>query len=516
MNSLHSFFAGSKYTLLIILFFTTSTFAQAPMYYNYNTMGNGNSFPFSVVAGKLVQELILPGEFNQPTPAPSGTITKLYIYCATATVTFTDLTIKMHQDTITNLPSSGFYTGPLDTVYYNHTVTITSTQGTFTPIVLTKPFVYDNTKSLIIEISQCGCTNIGMTMYQTVMTGQIRRAWNQTAGGCNYIYYGNGNQVMNCGVDIISGPSYTLPDMMYYKFENNPTATSTPNYAVPGVGNSIVNLTSLTLTSGGQFDSCLSGTATSSAKITTGYSLATGTSSFTISMWLSNLPAPATTRYLFGDVGLSFRCFVGGVAPTNGAILRGTGVTDVPIPNIFPGPTVIHIVYDSAASAVKIYRNGSLVNTVSQTPFNFTAGTGFTVGGYSSSAGLEGLMDEFRFYKRALDSAEIAATWNIDLTNITGITPISTQLPSSYSLSQNYPNPFNPVTKINFAIPKQGFVTLKVYDMLGRMVSELLSGYKQAGSYSVDFNAGNLSSGVYFYRLEVNGFSDIKKMILVK
>ena len=125
-------------------------------------------------------------------------------------------------------------------------------------------------------------------------------------------------------------------------------------------------------------------------------------------------------------------------------------------------------------------------------------------------------MDEFRFYKRALDSAEIASTWNIDLTNITGITPISTQLPSSYSLSQNYPNPFNPVTKINFAIPKQGFVTLKVYDMLGRMVSELLSGYKQAGSYSVDFNAGNLSSGVYFYRLEVNGFSDIKKMILVK
>ena len=140
MKSSHSFFAGSKYTLLIILFFTTSTFAQAPMYYNYNTMGNGNSFPFSVVAGKLVQELILPGEFNQPTAAPSGTITKFYIYCATASITYTNLTIKMHQDTITNLPSSGFYTEPMDTVYYSPSVTITSTNGTFTPIILNKTF----------------------------------------------------------------------------------------------------------------------------------------------------------------------------------------------------------------------------------------------------------------------------------------------------------------------------------------------------------------------------------------
>jgi len=98
----------------------------------------------------------------------------------------------------------------------------------------------------------------------------------------------------------------------------------------------------------------------------------------------------------------------------------------------------------------------------------------------------------------------------------TAVTPIGTTVPQSYSLAQNYPNPFNPVTKINFAIPKQGFVTLKVYDMLGREVTKLVNEVKQAGTYSVDFDATRLSSGVYFYKLEAGGFVDTKRMVLVK
>jgi hypothetical protein len=90
------------------------------------------------------------------------------------------------------------------------------------------------------------------------------------------------------------------------------------------------------------------------------------------------------------------------------------------------------------------------------------------------------------------------------------------ELPKAYSLAQNYPNPFNPVTKINFAIPKQGFVTLKVYDVLGREVNTLVNEVKQVGSYSVDFDGSALASGVYFYRLESGSFTDIKRMILVK
>lgn len=91
-----------------------------------------------------------------------------------------------------------------------------------------------------------------------------------------------------------------------------------------------------------------------------------------------------------------------------------------------------------------------------------------------------------------------------------------TTIPADYSLSQNYPNPFNPTTKINYTIPKSGFVTLKIFDVLGREVAVLVNAEKSAGSYIVDFNASALTSGVYFYRLEVNGFVDIKKMTLLK
>jgi hypothetical protein len=99
---------------------------------------------------------------------------------------------------------------------------------------------------------------------------------------------------------------------------------------------------------------------------------------------------------------------------------------------------------------------------------------------------------------------------------ITSVTTTGTIIPVEYSLSQNYPNPFNPVTKINFAIPKQGFVSIKVFDILGREVSKLVSEVKAPGNYSVDFDASALSSGIYFYRLESNGFTDIKRMVLVK
>jgi hypothetical protein len=94
--------------------------------------------------------------------------------------------------------------------------------------------------------------------------------------------------------------------------------------------------------------------------------------------------------------------------------------------------------------------------------------------------------------------------------------PDHNTIPDQYSLSQNYPNPFNPVTKINYSIPKQGFVTLKIYDLLGREIKSLVSETKLPGNFSVDFNGSNLASGVYFYRLESNGFSDIKRMMLIK
>ena len=97
-----------------------------------------------------------------------------------------------------------------------------------------------------------------------------------------------------------------------------------------------------------------------------------------------------------------------------------------------------------------------------------------------------------------------------------GIQPVSNEIPSKFSLSQNYPNPFNPGTKIKFEVPKSSFIKLTVYDAAGRELTTLVSEQLQAGVYSVDWNAVNSASGVYFYKLEGNGFSAVKKMALVK
>ncbi len=92
----------------------------------------------------------------------------------------------------------------------------------------------------------------------------------------------------------------------------------------------------------------------------------------------------------------------------------------------------------------------------------------------------------------------------------------SSELVSDFRLHQNYPNPFNPVTAINFDLPKSGNVTLKIYDQLGSEVAVLVNEFKVAGSYSVSFDAEDLATGVYFYRLNFNGISEARKMLLVK
>jgi hypothetical protein len=88
--------------------------------------------------------------------------------------------------------------------------------------------------------------------------------------------------------------------------------------------------------------------------------------------------------------------------------------------------------------------------------------------------------------------------------------------PKNFGLEQNYPNPFNPLTKISYAIASDGIVILTVFDVLGNTVAELENGYKLAGSYTCNYDASKLTSGVYYYRLQVGEFVQTKKMILIK
>jgi len=502
--------------LLVFLIFTclfSDSPAQTPQYYNSNVVGGGNAFPFSVTAGKLVQFLVLPGELNQPTPAPSGTITKFYVFCATATITFTNLTIKMGQSTITTLPTGVFYTGPLDTVYFNASVTLTSTSGTFTPITLTRPHVYDNTKSLIIEISQCGASATGMSIYQTTLTG-FRRTYNQTAGGCNYIYQGQGAQLMNCGIDISAASTITNRTLKLQTPGSSTTYVQIPyNAGMVGFGNNI-----------------------------------------TIEAWIN--PGGTTTAATVLNKGVASFDYQLGVSLSTMLPFFRAGSTIATC--TFPVVAGIwqHLAVVSNGSTVTFYLNGVPRPPV---PMAMTLGSSaneMRIGRGNADAG-SGMLDEIRLWSVARTASEIysnmcnkwvpnnatglKAKWHFDSTYVDSVSgwngnpmglatfdtitfcPIVTNisgngviLPKNYKLEQNYPNPFNPTTNIRFSIPKSGYVEIKIYDMLGKEVATLVRDPYLAGEYIVGFNASSLSSGIYFYRITVNGFIDTKKMMLIK
>jgi hypothetical protein len=103
---------------------------------------------------------------------------------------------------------------------------------------------------------------------------------------------------------------------------------------------------------------------------------------------------------------------------------------------------------------------------------------------------------------------------NFEYFNLNG--EVFVGIPGRFNLSQNYPNPFNPTTSINFDIPVDSKVTISLFDLSGREVAKLVNDFRTAGYYSVSFNASNLSSGTYFYRIDAGSFTDTKKMLLIK
>jgi hypothetical protein len=99
---------------------------------------------------------------------------------------------------------------------------------------------------------------------------------------------------------------------------------------------------------------------------------------------------------------------------------------------------------------------------------------------------------------------------------LSGINNISNEVPLNFSLKQNYPNPFNPSTVIRFQMPEAGQASLKVYDAMGREVQTLVNERLNAGIYETKFEGSGLTSGVYFYKLITNGFTETKKMLMIK
>lgn len=119
----------------------------------------------------------------------------------------------------------------------------------------------------------------------------------------------------------------------------------------------------------------------------------------------------------------------------------------------------------------------------------------------------------------ATSGSSNGGVWLYTDTTLTGLTKLNTSIPGEYTLEQNYPNPFNSITNIKFRTSESGVAVINIYDVSGRPVKNLINEYLQPGEYNYSFSAGDLSSGLYFYRLIINRkttFSMVRKMILLK
>lgn len=159
-----------------------------------------------------------------------------------------------------------------------------------------------------------------------------------------------------------------------------------------------------------------------------------------------------------------------------------------------------------------LFRNGVPVAAPSRLPEpgSISAGTHWILYGLTNG--------HYEWRLRAVDAAYIGGPMVVGEFTIGVVSAgeIAAGLPKDYSLKQNYPNPFNPATVINYELPKGGFVSLKVFDLLGRAVATLVDGVLEAGSYSAHWDAANQASGVYIYRLQAGDFKQSKRMVLLR
>ncbi|MCE1164782.1 MAG: T9SS type A sorting domain-containing protein [Bacteroidetes bacterium] len=210
-----------------------------------------------------------------------------------------------------------------------------------------------------------------------------------------------------------------------------------------------------------------------------------------------------------------------------GYIVKGTVNMSLNHPN--DGDLIIMLVNSGSGAITLSSRNGEGGSNYINTTFDDNASLSVTQGSPPFSGPykpqnplsvLSNLPLTGNWILKVLDVAPgnqgTLTNWCISFLVKSSIGVNENETPSCYKLSQNYPNPFNSATRISYSIAKSSDVTMKIYDLLGREVRTLINEYQNAGNYIVMFNAGELASGVYFYKLSAGDFTEIKKMVLVK
>ena len=177
-------------------------------------------------------------------------------------------------------------------------------------------------------------------------------------------------------------------------------------------------------------------------------------------------------------------------------------------------------------SGYKVYRkidpdeeSFSLIatRTTSQTSYtdqDVTIRTGGTAGQYAIY--YVKAYNQIDLLSEASSTVYKAVNYNMQKRSTPNLSSEDRSTPKEYSVSQNYPNPFNPTTTLSFDLPEPSQVVLTVYDHIGREVATVVNGYRSAGHFEATFDASNLGSGVYFYRLQAGSYTAVKKMLLIK
>ncbi len=240
--------------------------------------------------------------------------------------------------------------------------------------------------------------------------------------------------------------------------------------------------------------------------------------SFTVSVKFKVDSPPASDGFLFGRPlivgGDDYRWIGCNLMPdttvllffnNGGLTLSGELVNLIPSKQHFALNTwqEITISYDSSDSIGKLYLNGTFACSGSLHLIHGAAhDRTFSITNYGNGGVFKGLLKDLEIYSTVLTPTEVRSS--------------HIGVPAAFQLDQNYPNPFNPSTTINYRLPMNTFVTLKVFDILGRKVETLIDERQTVGTHSVQFSALNLPSGVYFYRLQAGTYHDTKKLLLLK
>ncbi len=388
--------------------------------------------------------------------------------------------------------------------------------------------------------------------YISIAYGSNNKLWPFWADNSSGIY-----QTWTVGVeigpplnhDIAVGPYLSLPAQLVinnpYTIRTKVTNAGTSNETgVPVrfyINAALTNTTNLNLNAGAVDSVSNTWTPTSPGNYTLRYISALGTDTnrtndtvTTVVTVLPSAPVPVTSSYCRNGLNIN--------------ILDNQTIKDSIVVNISNALDVIDVnlkidtvthTYDGDVSFTLLHGAGSvsLINRRGGSGDNFintrlndsaanpvTGGVAPFNGEYRPEApltGMNGLAVNGSWILQVTDHAGgdtgYLKAWCITLkynTLVGGVQTIT--IPNYYALEQNYPNPFNPATKITYALPKAGDVELKIYDVLGREVATLVNEVKQAGIYTVEFNASNFASGIYFYTMKSGDFNAVKKMVLVK